>query len=72
MLTAAALLKVGEMNLMVVDKAVQIFGGSGFIWDTEVNRHYRAAKITTIGGGTAEVRKIIIAQELLRKVGAKV
>jgi isovaleryl-CoA dehydrogenase len=70
MLTAATLLKVGEMNQMVVDKAVQIFGGSGFIWDTEVNRHYRNAKVTTIGGGTSEVRKMIIAQELLRKVGA--
>ena len=70
MLTAATLLKVGEMNQMVVDKAVQIFGGSGFIWDTEVNRHYRNAKVTTIGGGTTEVRKMIIAQELLRKVGA--
>ena len=70
MLTAAALLKAGEMNLMVVDKAVQIFGGNGFIWETEVNRHYRTAKITTIGGGTSEVRKLIIAQELLRKAGA--
>jgi len=70
LLTAAALLKVGQTNIMVVDKAVQIFGGNGFIWDTEINRHYRNAKITTIGGGTEEIRKIIIAQELLRKVAA--
>ena len=68
MLTAAALLKVGDVNQMIVDKAVQIFGGSGFMWETEVNRHYRNAKVTTIGGGTAEVRKMIIAQELLLKV----
>jgi len=67
--TAAALLKVGEVNVMVADRAVQIFGGSGFMWDSEINRHYRNAKLTTIGGGTAEVRKMIIAQELLRKVG---
>ena len=69
MMTAAALLKVGDVNLMIVDKAVQIFGGSGFMFDSEINRHYRNAKLTTIGGGTAEVRKMIIAQELLRKVG---
>jgi isovaleryl-CoA dehydrogenase len=70
MQTAAALLKVGELNVMVVDKAVQIFGGSGFMWDTEINRHYRNAKVATIGAGTAEVRKMIIAQELLRKVAS--
>lgn len=69
MLTAAALLKAGETNIMIVDKAVQIFGGSGFMWETEVNRHYRNAKVATIGGGSAEVRKMIIAQELLRKLG---
>ncbi|MDE2368797.1 MAG: acyl-CoA dehydrogenase family protein [Burkholderiales bacterium] len=68
--TAAALFKVGEVNVMVADKAVQIFGGSGFMWDSEINRHYRNAKLTTIGGGTAEVRKTIIAQELLRRTGA--
>jgi isovaleryl-CoA dehydrogenase len=68
-LAAAALLKAGEVNLMIVDRAVQIFGGSGFMWDTEVNRHYRNAKVTTIGGGTAEVRKLIIAQELLASAG---
>jgi isovaleryl-CoA dehydrogenase len=38
------------------------------MWDSEINRHYRNAKLTTIGAGTAEVRKMIIAQELLRKV----
>jgi isovaleryl-CoA dehydrogenase len=66
---AAALWKVAEVNMMVVDKAVQIFGGMGFMWETEVNRHYRNAKVNTIGGGSAEVRKMIIAQELLKKAG---
>jgi isovaleryl-CoA dehydrogenase len=69
-LTAAALLKAGQTNTMVVDKSVQIFGGAGFMWDTEINRHYRNAKVATIGGGTEEVRKLIIAQELLRKSGS--
>lgn len=65
-LCAASILRVGEMLLEVTDKAVQIHGGSGFIWETEVNRHYRNAKLATIGGGTSEIRRLIIAQELLR------
>ncbi|SOY89662.1 acyl-CoA dehydrogenase family protein [Cupriavidus taiwanensis] len=65
-LCAASILKVAEMLLSVTDKAVQIHGGSGFIWETEVNRHYRNAKLATIGGGTSEVRRLIIAEELLR------
>jgi isovaleryl-CoA dehydrogenase len=65
-LCAASILRVGEMLLEVTDKAVQIHGGAGFIWETEVNRHYRNAKLATIGGGTSEIRRLIIAQELLR------
>jgi isovaleryl-CoA dehydrogenase len=34
--------------------------------DTEVNRHYRNARLGSIGGGTNEIRRIIIAEELLR------
>jgi isovaleryl-CoA dehydrogenase len=54
------------MASSVTDKAVQIHGGSGFIMDTEVNRHYRNARLGSIGGGTNEIRRIIIAEELLR------
>lgn len=68
-LTAAAILKAGETNVMVVDKSAQVFGGSSFIWETEINRHYRNAKIMTLGAGTSEVRKLIIAGELLREAG---
>jgi isovaleryl-CoA dehydrogenase len=63
---AAAVLKAADMAMNVSDKAVQIHGGSGFIMDTEVNRHYRNARIGSIGGGTNEIRRIIIAEELLR------
>jgi isovaleryl-CoA dehydrogenase len=45
---------------------VQIHGGNGFIWETEVSRAYRNVKIGTIGGGTNEIRRLIIAEELLR------
>jgi len=65
-LAAAAFLKAGEGCMRICDEAVQIFGGSGFMRDTEVNRLYRAAKVYEIGGGTKEIRRIIIARELLR------
>lgn len=68
-LTAASVLFGAEMIARVTDKAVQIHGGSGFVWETEVNRHYRNARIASIGGGTAEVRKLIIAEELFRARG---
>jgi len=65
-LCAASILAVSEMAMSVADKAVQIHGGNGFIWESEVNRAYRNVKIGTIGGGTSEIRRVIIAEELLR------
>jgi isovaleryl-CoA dehydrogenase len=44
---------------------VQIFGGSGYMRDTEINRLYRTAKVLEIAGGTQEIRQTIIAKELL-------
>ena len=66
-LTAAALLKAGSVHMLAVDTAVQIHGGMGFMWETEVNRHYRNAKVSEIGAGTREIRRLIIAGELLRE-----
>ena len=65
-LTAAALLYAAEAQNRVLDHAVQIHGGTGYIWESEVNRLYRTIKLLEIGAGTTEVRKIIIAEELLR------
>jgi isovaleryl-CoA dehydrogenase len=65
-LTAAALLYAAETCSRVVDDAVQIFGGAGYMRETEVNRLYRATKLLEIGAGTTEIRKVIIAGELLR------
>jgi len=70
-LCAATVLFGAEMIASVTDKAVQIHGGSGFVWETEVNRHYRNAKIASIGGGTSEVRRLIIAEELFRSRGLR-
>jgi len=65
-LSAAAILFCAEGAKKIIDDAVQIHGGTGFMWESEVNRLYRAAKLAEIGAGTNEVRKIIIAEELLR------
>jgi acyl-CoA dehydrogenase len=48
----------------VVDEAVQLFGGLGYMRESEVERHYRDSRILRIGGGTDEVMKEIIAKRL--------
>ena len=63
---AASVLYCADMCNRVLDNAVQIHGGSGYIWESEVNRLFRATKLLEIGAGTTEVRKMIIAEELLR------
>lgn len=65
-LAASAILYASEACTKVVSDSVQIHGGMGYMRETEVNRLYRAAKLLEIGAGTTEVRKIIIARELLR------
>jgi isovaleryl-CoA dehydrogenase len=65
-LTAAAIFKATAANSFVLDKAVQIHGGSGYMRDTEVNRLYRTGRVLEVGAGTQEVRKLIIAGELLK------
>lgn len=64
--TAASLMYAANMMNRVVDEAVQIHGGSGYIWESEINRLFRSTKLLEIGAGTTEVRKIIIAGELLK------
>ncbi len=65
-LTAAAIYKAAEATSFVLDKAVQIYGGSGYMRDTEVNRLYRTGRVLEVGAGTQEVRKLIISGELLK------
>ena len=65
-ITAAGVLYVAETMNRVLNEAVQVHGGNGYIWDSEINRLYRSIKLLEIGAGTSEVRKIIISEELLR------
>ena len=65
-LTAASVLYAADAQNRVLDNAVQIHGGMGYMWEAEINRLYRTIKLLEIGAGTTEVRKMIIAEELLR------
>jgi isovaleryl-CoA dehydrogenase len=65
-LTAASVMYAAETMNKVLNEAVQIHGGVGYIWETEINRLYRSIKLLEIGAGTTEVRKLIISGELLR------
>jgi len=67
MITAASVMYCAETMNKVLNEAVQIHGGTGYIWESEVNRLYRSIKLLEIGAGTTEVRKIIISDELLRR-----
>ncbi|MBS1178030.1 MAG: isovaleryl-CoA dehydrogenase [Proteobacteria bacterium] len=64
-ITAASVMYAANTMNKVLDEAVQIHGGSGYIWESEINRLYRSIKLLEIGAGTTEVRKIIISDELL-------
>jgi len=65
LITAASVMYAAETMNKVLNEAVQIHGGIGYIWESEINRLYRAIKLLEIGAGTTEVRKIIISDELL-------
>ena len=65
-LTAASVMYAADSCHAVLDKAMQIHGGSGYIWESEINRLYRSIKLLEIGAGTTEVRKMIISGELLK------
>ena len=65
-LTAASVMYAAETMNKVLSQALQIHGGAGYIWESEINRLYRAIKLLEIGAGTTEVRKLIISEELLK------
>lgn len=55
-----------EVAVRAANEAVQIFGGYGYTKDFPVEKFYRDAKLCTIGEGTSEIQKLVIAREALR------
>lgn len=61
-----AKLFASEVAMKAATKAVQIFGGYGYMKDYPVERYFRDAKLCEIGEGTSEVQRLIISRELLK------
>jgi alkylation response protein AidB-like acyl-CoA dehydrogenase len=55
-----------EVAVNVSTEAVQIFGGYGYIKDFPVEKFYRDSKLCTIGEGTSEIQKLVIARDILK------
>lgn len=64
--SSMAKLYSSEVAVRVANEAVQIHGGYGFIKDFPVEKFYRDAKLCTIGEGTSEIQRMVIARHLLR------
>ena len=57
--------KASEVAVSVANDAVQIFGGYGYVKEYPVEKFYRDSKLSTIGEGTSEIQKLVIARSLL-------
>jgi len=64
-LASEAKLYAGEAAVFCSERGVQIHGGYGFIKDYRAEKYYRDAKICTIGEGTSEIQRLVIARQLL-------
>jgi alkylation response protein AidB-like acyl-CoA dehydrogenase len=65
--SSMAKLYAGEVAVRVANEAVQIHGGYGFIKDYPAEKFYRDVKLCTIGEGTSEIQRLVIARQLLGK-----
>ncbi len=64
--SSMAKLFASEVAVRVANEAVQIHGGYGFIKDYPVENFYRDVKLCTIGEGTSEIQRMVIARQLLK------
>jgi alkylation response protein AidB-like acyl-CoA dehydrogenase len=69
--SAMAKLYASETAVRVCDRAVQVHGGYGYVKDYPVERAYRDAKITTIGEGTSEIQRLVIARHLIGRAAGQ-
>ncbi len=65
---AMAKLFASEMSEKVCRDAIQILGGNGYVEENHVERMYRDTRLTTIGEGTSEIQRIVIARQLLKEL----
>jgi alkylation response protein AidB-like acyl-CoA dehydrogenase len=65
-LSAMSKMYSSEVCVKVANEAVQIFGGYGYTKDYPVEKFYRDAKLCTIGEGTTEIQKLVIARNILK------
>lgn len=65
-LGAMAKYQASEMCVEVATDAIQVFGGYGYTKEFPVEKHYRDAKLCTIGEGTSEIQKLVISRGLIR------
>lgn len=66
-LAAMAKYYASEVAVRVSTEAVQIFGGYGYTKEFPVEKFYRDSKLCTIGEGTSEIQKLVIAREILKE-----
>ena len=64
--SSTAKLFSGEVAVRAANEAVQIHGGYGFIKDYPAEKFYRDVKLCTIGEGTSEIQRLVIARQLLK------
>ena len=64
-LSAQAKLYASEAAVRVTERAIQIHGGYGFTKDFPVEKYYRDVRLCTVGEGTSEIQKLVIARQLL-------
>src|SRR5215472_4133488 len=64
--SSMAKLFASEVAVRICDDAVQLFGGYGFIKDYPAEKYYRDVKLCTIGEGTSEIQRMVIAREILK------
>ena len=65
--SSMAKLYASEVAVKICDESVQLHGGYGFIKDYPAEKFYRDVKLCTIGEGTSEIQRLVIAREVLKR-----
>ena len=64
--SSMAKLYASEVAVRVSEQSVQIHGGYGYIKDYPAEKYWRDSKLCTIGEGTSEIQRVVIARQILR------